>query len=111
MRLLFLNRSFWPDVEATGQLLTELCVDLSQHHDVTVVAGPSYHVSVAQRGLWQRDALGAVTIIRTWGTRLPKRQLTGRLLNLGSYYGLAALSVLRLPRPDVVVAETDPPLL
>ncbi|MFQ5668504.1 MAG: glycosyltransferase family 4 protein, partial [Candidatus Binatia bacterium] len=43
--------------------------------------------------------------------RLPKRQLTGRLLNLGSYYGLAALGALRLPRPDVVVAETDPPLL
>jgi putative colanic acid biosynthesis glycosyltransferase WcaI len=111
MRLLFLNRSFWPDLEATGQLLTELCVDLSQQHEVWVVAGPSYHVQTEQRGLWQRDALGAVQIIRTWGTRLPKRRLANRLLNLGSYYALAAGAALRLPRPDVVVAETDPPLL
>lgn len=111
MRLLFLNRSFWPDLEATGQLLTELCVDLSQQHDVCVVAGPSYHVRTAHRGLWQRDALGAVQIVRTWGTRLPKARLAARLLNLGSYYALAALGALRLPRPDVVIAETDPPLL
>jgi colanic acid biosynthesis glycosyl transferase WcaI len=111
MRLLFLNRSFWPDLEATGQLLTELCVDLSQQHDVTVVAGPSYHVPPAQKGLWQRDALGNVHILRTWGTRFSKERLTARLVNLGSYYALAAIGALRLARPDVVVAETDPPLL
>lgn len=111
MRLLFLNRSFWPDLEATGQLLTELCTDLSAPHEVTVVAGPSYHVPLAQRGLWHRDALGAVTILRTWGTRLPKERLLGRLLNLGSYYLLAGIGALRLPAPEVIVAETDPPLL
>lgn len=111
MRLLFLNRSFWPDLEATGQLLTELCTDLSREHDVSVVAGPSYHVRTAHRGLWQRDALGTVQIVRTWGTRLSKARLSGRLLNLGSYYVLGAAAALRLPAPDVVVAETDPPLL
>ncbi len=111
MRLLFLNRSFWPDPEATGQLLTELCVDLSGQHEVSVVAGPSYHVAPAQRGLWQREAFGAVQILRTGGTRLPKDRLVARLLNLGSYYVLAAVGALRLAPPDVVVAETDPPLL
>ncbi|HXQ23792.1 MAG TPA: glycosyltransferase family 4 protein [Candidatus Acidoferrales bacterium] len=111
MRLLFLNRSFWPDPEATGQLLTELCVDLSRDHDVTVVAGPSYHVPTEGRGLWQREALGRVAILRTWGMRLPKRRLLGRLLNLGSYYTLAAGAALRVAKPDVVIAETDPPLL
>lgn len=111
MRLLFLNRSFWPDLEATGQLLTELCADLSREHDVSVIAGPSYHVSTPLRGLWQHDALDGVDVVRTWGTRLPKRRLLARLLNLGSYYALAAAAALRSARPDVVIAETDPPLL
>lgn len=111
MRLLFLNRSFWPDLEATGQLLTELCVDLSRCHDVTVVAGPSYHLPPAGAALWQRDAIGSVQILRTWGTRFSKERLSARLVNLGSYYLLAAVGALRLPRPDVVIAETDPPLL
>ena len=45
LRIAFLNRSFWPDVESTGQLLTELCQDLAVRHDVTVIAGRSYHGS------------------------------------------------------------------
>ena len=113
-RVLFLNRSFWPDREATGQFLTELCDDLSIDHEVTVVAGPSYHTKDGNsRGLrlWSRERRGRVTIIRTWGTRFSKSNLAGRLVNLGTYYLLAAIVAYRLPRPDVIVAETDPPLL
>ena len=88
-RVLFLNRSFWPDREATGQFLTELCDDLSTDHEVTVVAGPSYHTKdMNSRGfrLWSRERRGKVTIIRTWGTRFSKTNLAGRLVNLGTYY-------------------------
>jgi colanic acid biosynthesis glycosyl transferase WcaI len=110
MRLLFLNRSFWPDLEATGQFLTELCEDLSVEHEVTFISGPSYHVATA-RGLWTRQKFGRVSIIRTWGTRLPKARLPLRMTNLGSYFALAALAALRLAAPDILIAETDPPLL
>jgi colanic acid biosynthesis glycosyl transferase WcaI len=111
VRLLFLNRSFWPDIEATGQLLTELCSDLAREHQVTVIAGPSYHRRVRQKGLITRDEFQGVSILRTWGTTLSKRRLLFRLVNLGTYYLLAALAAVRLPRPDIVIAETDPPLL
>jgi colanic acid biosynthesis glycosyl transferase WcaI len=110
MRLLFLNRSFWPDVEATGQFLTELCEDLSHEHEVTFISGPSYHVGVA-RSLWTREQLGRVSIIRTWGTRLPKTRLPLRMTNLGTYFILAAFAAFRHEPPDIVIAETDPPLL
>jgi len=113
-RILFLNRSFWPDREATGQFLTELCDDLSIDHEVTIVAGPSYHTDDGNsRGfrLWSREDRGKITVIRTRGTRFSKSNLAGRLVNLGTYYLLAAIVAFRLPRPDVIVAETDPPLL
>jgi len=113
-RVLFLNRSFWPDREATGQFLTELCDDLSRDHEVTIVVGPSYstdHPDSAGFRLWSRERRGKVSIIRTWGTRFSKSSLSGRLINLGTYYLLAAAVAFRLPRPDVIVAETDPPLL
>lgn len=111
MRLLFLNRSFWPDLEATGQFLTELCEDLSQEHEVTIVAGPSYHVTTRRRGLVSREVLGKVAIMRTWGTKLSKARLVGRLTNLGTYFVFAAVASLITERPDIVIAETDPPLL
>ena len=38
-RLLVLNQYYWPGVEATAQLLTELCEALAQEFDVKVVTG------------------------------------------------------------------------
>lgn len=42
---------------------------------------------------------------------MPKRRLPARLLNLGTYFALAAIAAFRLVPPDIIVAETDPPLL
>lgn len=114
--ILFLNRSFWPDCEATGQFLTELCEDLAVEHRVTFLAGPACNpgpaAPAARRARpWGRERHGQVEIVRTWGTRLPKRKLPLRLLNLGSYFALAAVASLTIDRPDVIVTSTDPPLL
>jgi colanic acid biosynthesis glycosyl transferase WcaI len=110
-RLLFINRSFWPDFEATGQILTELCDDLAAQHRITVIAGPSLHAESGGRALWTRDRRGEIEILRTWGTRFSKTRLAGRITNLGTYYVLAALAARRLERPDIIIAATDPPLL
>jgi colanic acid biosynthesis glycosyl transferase WcaI len=45
-RILFLNRSYWPDAEATGQLLTELCEDLAAGgQNSTAATSPIPHES------------------------------------------------------------------
>src|SRR5438309_1407511 len=112
MRILLLNRSFWPDVEATGQFLSELSEDLtSLGHEITVIAGPSCHVAGTRRFPWSHEQYRGVNVIRTWGTRLPKTRLVARLTNLGTYYFLAVIAALCASRPDVVVSATDPPLL
>lgn len=107
MRVLFLNRCYGPDAEATGQLLWELCTDLAKVHAVSVVAGPSSSADPSPAN----GRIDGVEVARTWGTRFGKESLAGRLTNLASYFGLAAPTALRLGRVDVVVAETDPPLL
>ena len=38
-RLLVLNQYYWPGVEATAHLLTELCEALAETHEVTVLTG------------------------------------------------------------------------
>ena len=111
-RLLFLNRSYWPDAEATGQLLTELCEDLVPSFDVTAIAGqPNQNpagMHYRKQG-WQDH--NGVHVRRVWNARLPKRSLPGRAVNLLSYFVGAWLAALAVPRPDVVIVETDPPLL
>ncbi|HEX4142739.1 MAG TPA: glycosyltransferase family 4 protein [Pirellulales bacterium] len=111
-RVLFVNRSYWPCAEATGQLLTELCEDLAGEFEITVLAGqpnqnPDGHAYPA-RGSHDRHG---VHIRRVWNSRLSKSSLLGKACNLLSYLLAAFVASLRLPRPDAVVVETDPPLL
>jgi len=109
---LFFNRSFHPDVEATGQLLTELCQDLSREHSVTVVAGRAYNMD--RFGSWwpvKRELCDGVRILRAYNPRLDKRRFGGRLLNLFSYFCFSLVAGFFTGRPDVIVVETDPPVL
>lgn len=111
-RVLFLNRSYWPDAEATGQLLTELCEDASGRFAITVIAGqPNQNPDGApfrRVGVQYRHG---VEIRRVANLRFPKSSFLGRLGNMISYLLAATLSALTLPRPALVVVETDPPLL
>lgn len=110
MRVLFLNRSYHPDVEATGQLLTELCGDLARRHDVTVIAGRPNFVA-ADKPLPARETHRGVSIVRVRNLRFSKVGMAGRAAGLASYLLLAFRAALRQKRPDAVVVETDPPAL
>ncbi|MEO2031781.1 MAG: hypothetical protein ABGZ35_06825, partial [Planctomycetaceae bacterium] len=60
-RLLFLNRSYWPDTEATGQLLTVLCEGLTDQFEVHVLAGQP-NVASTEEGWQETDERNGVTI-------------------------------------------------
>src|SRR5260370_17459060 len=82
MDILCLNRCYWPDVEATGQLLTELCSDLARRHHVTVIAGQPNFVDINGRQLIQREMHDGVHIIRLRNSRFSNHSLLARLLPL-----------------------------
>jgi glycosyltransferase involved in cell wall biosynthesis len=109
VRVCFFNRSYWPDFGATGQLLTELAEDLVAHHgcDVTVVTG--YPLRAA--GVPAREERNGVRIIRARGTTLDPRRFRARAANYLTYFASASLAGLGVPRPDVVVSLTDPPII
>jgi glycosyltransferase involved in cell wall biosynthesis len=119
MHVAFFNRSFYPDTAATGQLLTELCEDLVQRYGcrVSVVAGvpllaASQHVTHHSKGsIFKREQYRGIEVLRAQGTRFAKRNIVGRFSNYVSYFLSACYAGLRLDRPDVVVALTDPPII
>lgn len=113
MNILFFNRSFYPDTEATGQLLYELCEDLADRgHKITVICGKSYHVNNQEnKFLIQKEKYKSIEIIRVIGTTLPKQFLLFRLINLASYFLLAFIGGFLLKqRPDIIITQTDPPV-
>jgi glycosyltransferase involved in cell wall biosynthesis len=109
MRIVFFNRSYWPDFGATGQLLTELSQDLANEHgcEVTVVAGGENQAF----GLVSRERNQGVDILRAKETRLGRRGFAGRFTNYLSYFFSALWASFRIGRPDVVVGLTDPPII
>jgi glycosyltransferase involved in cell wall biosynthesis len=116
VKIVFFNRSYWPDVAATGQLLTELAEDLVSAYgcDVSVVAGQPLSVKGGGLPWWRvvrRETQNGVHIVRANGTRLRPRRFIGRALNYLSYFLSAAFASFRVGRPDVVVSLTDPPII
>ena len=111
-RVLILNRSYWPDGEATGQLLTELTEDLAGRFEVTVIVG---HPNTNPSGETYRS-IGTqmrhdVRILRVPHTRLPKHSLICRAINFITFLFLAVVRGLFMRRQHVIVLESDPFLL
>ena len=114
MRILVLNQYFHPDLASTAQLLTELCEDLAEHHEVTAVVGrPSYDPIDRgnARGLVHEGIHGKVHVLRTWSTSFSRRSMAGRLTNYGTYLISSMVGALRATRPDVILTMTDPPIV
>lgn len=118
LRICFFNRSYHPDLAATGQLLTELAEDLVRGgHEVWVVAGPPLASGsgsaprVPGWALFRRETHHGVRILRARGTTFRPRRFAGRVANYVSYFACACVAGLRVPRMDVVVSLTDPPII
>lgn len=104
-RLLVMNQYYWPGIEATAQLLTELCEGLAPKYDVTVVAGTTAGAGAG------RQVRNGVEIIRVPSTAFDRTRMTLRAANYLTYLVLAAVRGLAARRPDLVLAKTDPPFV
>ena len=105
--LLVLNQYYWPGVEATAQLLTELCEALAEDLDVTVVTGVLHGHENEPRRLVRNG----VEIVRVPSTSYERSRLLARASNYATYLSNALLRGLRGRRPDVVLCMTDPPIV
>lgn len=111
MKVLLLNQCFYPDVMATAQQLAHLAVGLAEKgHQVTVIAGNRGYDQPAVR-FARRESWKGITIIRIPSLALGKQSKWRRALNFASFLINCSLRLLFLPRFEVVVALTSPPLI
>jgi glycosyltransferase involved in cell wall biosynthesis len=111
MKILLLNQVFYPDVVATAQHLSDLAAELARRgHEVTVVSSRrAYeHPDTLFQG---REQWRGVNIIRVFSTRFGKGAKWRRAVDFASFLAFCCARLLVLPRHDVVVALTTPPLI
>jgi colanic acid biosynthesis glycosyl transferase WcaI len=106
-RLLVLNQYYWPGVEATAQLLTELCEALAEDLEVKVVTGVLHGHEDQPRRLVHNG----VEIVRVPSTSFERSKILARASNYASYLTSALLHGVRGRRPHVVLCMTDPPIV
>lgn len=106
IRILILNQYYPPDASNTARLLEDFVEQLAGVHDVEVIAGrPSYSAGAIA---WPE---GKAHVRRVRSLPFARGTLGGRAINYLSYLGLSLVASVRTARPDVIVAQTDPPVI
>lgn len=110
-RILFVNQYYWPDPVSTAQHLADLAEWLAaEGHDVHVLCSRGgSRPDLPRRPRTERH--NGVTIHRVGATALGRRSTLTRLADYLSFAQSALRRAVGLPRFDVVVTLTTPPLV
>ncbi len=110
-RILFVNQYYWPDHASTAQHLTDLAEELAaQGHECHVLTSRNrYEPGAAQLPL--HEERNGVRIHRVFATTLGRGGFWRRMTDYLTFYACAFIQALFLPRCDVVVTLTTPPII
>lgn len=108
MRLIFVNRFYWPEEPATAQLLTDLAESLAARGwNVTVVTSRPKTGDIPASEL-----KNGVRVVRLSGPRWGDKSLLGRLMDFIAFaIGVQLWLLKNLGHQDLLIAKTDPPML
>jgi colanic acid biosynthesis glycosyl transferase WcaI len=111
MKILLLNQAFYPDVVSTSQHAQDLARTLvAEGHEVTVVSSrrgyddPTVQFSSTEE--WQ-----GVRILRIGSSGMGKSARWRRAADFGTFFASCFVRLCRLPRFDIVLSMTSPPLI
>ena len=111
MRLLFINQTFYPDISATAQQLTDLCRELvARGHQVSVLCDRRDYLNPGHTHPYREQHEGVevvrVASIDLGGASRLRRILSALMLNVAM-----AVRLSLMPKADLVIALTSPPLI
>jgi colanic acid biosynthesis glycosyl transferase WcaI len=111
LKILFLNQAFYPDVVSSGQHASDLAAHLAaEGHEVLAVVSDRAYDDPA-KSFPREETWKGVRIRRITTGKLGKKAPWRRAVDFAIFLICLAWRLVRLPRYDVVVALTTPPLI
>ena len=112
-KVTFVINSFYPDLSATSQILTELTSELQDDFDITVIASQPDDVSASGRDIkiFEEGFLGKNKVIRIRLPKVDKNSKISRVKYIFSYFLLANVALWREKGTDVIFTISQPPIL
>lgn len=110
MRLTLINQFYPPELAPTGHLMASLAQHRAEQGDqVTVVTSSGGYVP--ESGASVSGGTAELRVFRLWTPGLGKSSSPRRLVDYGTFFLLAAIRMLLLPRQDAIIALTTPPFI
>ncbi|KQU26852.1 glycosyltransferase family 4 protein [Priestia megaterium] len=112
-KVTFVINYFYPDFASTGQLLTELCLDLQNDFEITVIAAqPGYAGERTKTTkLYEEDYLENIKVIRIRLPKVDKTSKMSRMKYIFSYFMLANFALWKEKGVDAIYTISQPPVL
>jgi len=112
MKIVYINRYFYPDHSATSQILTDLVFGLSeQYPEIHIVTSRMLYDNHKEH-LLSYENINKVHVHRIWTFRFGRQKLFGRAFDYLTFYLSSIFYLIRfLSKNDIVISKTDPPLI
>ncbi|WP_085522671.1 glycosyltransferase family 4 protein [Tuberibacillus sp. Marseille-P3662] len=109
----FIINYFYPDLASTGQLMTDLCTELQNDFEITVIAAqPNYAgENVSSKPLFEKDKLENMDVIRIRLPEVNKNSKLSRLKYILAYFFLALIALLKVKKLNAIYTISQPPVL
>ena len=102
MKILIVDRYFYPDLQATSVLLTDIAGALSKTFDIRVLCGPTSDFKNTEN-----KQPGSVHISVIPSTNFNQKSLIGRLFNYASFLFMTPFAILFQPKVNAVMVGTS----
>ena len=111
LKILLLNQTFHPDVMATAHYLTDLALALRERGHVVTVVTSRRAYDQPDRLFPGKEEWRGIQIYRVWSSRFGKLAKWRRAADFATFILSCCWKLLWMPRQDVTVALTSPPLI
>lgn len=114
-KLLVIANYFYPEVASTGQILTELCENITDKYDVTVIcAVPCYTGKIEEKYKKKKlyfEKYKDISVIRVRVSEFDKKNKLSRVKHILSYFFNSIRAIKKSGKQDVVFTISQPPIL
>lgn len=114
-KLILYAQFYYPEVASLAQLCTDLCNDLAQEFDITVITSvPCYTGSIEekyQQKKYYYEEYNGVKVIRVRVPQYDKGNKLSRVKNVLAYFFRSLWATFKAPKTDYILTESQPPIL
>lgn len=114
-KLLLYANYFYPELASTSQILTELCLELQEDFDITVICSvPCYTGEIKDEYKTQKyyyENLKNIKVIRVRVKDFDKKDKKSRIMHILSYFLNSLTATFKVGRQDIVYTISQPPIL